>query len=177
MVPLASCSVPSQSCTPFPPPGKPWPFPGQLWFHRKGFTFWWGFFSPSPFPPQLCWGSGRSRAGSAVPGAAPSPEPHSSLSCTHPPKPANNPPCTFNPLGLQLSHPLLEKEKGKNPRPGQGQDHFSPLLCVTAWCRHNSEHFSLGERHLLYEPGTLLLWKLLNITSTASEEFIQPPGC
>lgn len=112
----------------------------------------------------------------------PSPEPHSSSSSltpssTHPPKPANNPPCTLNPLGQQPGHPILGKEKGKSTGPGRGRTILIRFVCHYLMSTQFRTFFPWGEASAEYELGTLLLWKLLNITSPASEEFIQPPGC
>lgn len=165
MIPLASYSVPSQSCTPFPSPRKAMTLSSSAPVSQEGVYLLIGIFqskSISSSAPRLRQEQQRCAAGSALPEPArlcrelhparslpPPPPPPSALSCTHPPKPANNPPCTLNPLGQQLGHPILEKEKGKSTGPGRGRT-ISHHFCVSLFDVDTIQNiFSLGERYLL----------------------------
>lgn len=195
MIPLASYSVTSKSCTPLSLLQESHdPFQFSSGFTGRGLPSDRDFsvqvhFLLSSAEAQagaaaLCRWFCSLRTSSAVPGAAhparsltPPPPPPSALSCTHPPKPANNPPCTLNPLGQQPGHPILGEEKGKNTGPGRGRTIPITFVCHYLMSTQFRTFFPWGEASAEYELGTLLLWKLSNITSPASEEFIQPPGC
>lgn len=65
MVPWQAAQ-PHHRAAALPSPGLPCPFPAQLCCHRKGFTFCWGFFSASPFPPHSGMLRRERSAGSAL---------------------------------------------------------------------------------------------------------------